>query len=141
MEGFTSNSKPNLIDNNIMMQLEMRKSIIQSGGAEDPGMCSRMWTKLKQDTGAFFYNNFWILLIIGILGYVLWRRYRWHRLSMKHAEEKERMRLRKKREIEKEKRLKMQLHINRMHQKQNTVKPTPKREIGTYDGSTSYAMC
>lgn len=157
MEGFTSNSKPNLIDNNIMMQLEMRKNMIQNGGAEDPGMCSRMWTKLKQDTSAFFYNNFWILLIIILLGYVLWRRYRWHRLSMKHAEEKERMRLKKKRE-EKEKKLKMQLYLNRMSQKQNTVKPTPKneerstkayalsndkrsREFGTYDGSTSYAMC
>lgn len=133
MEAFTSNTKPNLIDNNIMMQLEMRKNMIQSGG-EDVGMCSRMWTKMKQDISAFFYNNFWILLIVVLLGYVLWRRYRWYRISMKTAKEKKK----RKQEIEKEKKLMMKIKRKQREaslKAQRKEPPPEETDLQTYEGT------
>lgn len=136
--------KPNLIDTNIITQLQIQKHAIQQGGQDN--ICSRMWTKLKTDVVEFIHKNFWVLLIIAILGYMLWRRYRWYN-SYHQQKLKEEARRKKEREAEKklEKERKRLLMIRMQQQQEKKKKSIQTNELetkdyGTYDGNV-YAMC
>jgi len=154
MEGFISTTKPKLIDPNIMMQLEIMKNT-QVGG--ENSLCSRIWTKLKTDITSFMYNNFWLLLIIIIIGYILWRRYRWYQaiyLEEKVNEEEKRIRrmerekqrlliLQKEKEKEREKaksKAKM-VQLKEKRKEQDKINSDfGNFDFGTYDGQI-YATC
>lgn len=139
MDTFNVSTKPNLIDSKIMMQLEMKRSMAQMGG-NDAGVCSKVWTKFQSDMSSFFYNNFWVLLIIGFIVYLLWRRYKWYQKTyIKERErEKEKQKLKVKHQIEKEKEKKLRMKILLDKQNKQSEKKEVK-EIGAYDKS-SYAM-
>lgn len=142
MEGFTTISKPSLVDPNLMMQVEMQKAV----GGSGESMCSRIWTKLQSDISSFIYNNFWILLIIVIVLYLLWRRYVWYR-TIYENEKLEKIKRRK--EAEKEKKIKMFLKLQQRQQLQQEMrreerkrKKEESKEYGTWSGiDSNYAMC
>jgi hypothetical protein len=133
MEGFNTVSKPNLIEPHIIMQLDMNKAVQQMGGEE-----VSLGTKVKTDMMSFLCNNFWVLLVIGILGYILRQRYIWYQ-TVHLKKEKARM-LKEQRERQREKeRQREQLIKLRMKEKQKEKKKVVREpEYGTYDG-TVYA--
>jgi hypothetical protein len=142
MEGFATVSKPNLIEPNVMMYLEMKKNMVQTGGATE-SRCSQIWTKFTNDFFSFLHNNFWVLLIIVFFSYLLWKRYKWYQI--KHYQQQQ-DKLKKKKELEKSRKLKLYMAMQqeklrelKQREKKKAVsqalQASKEQPFGTYDGN------
>ena len=134
--------KPSLVDTNIITQMHMIKK--QSGG--DTPVINKIVNKFTTDISSFVTNNFWLLLILFVLLYFLWCRYRWYTNYLKEQELKEREKIKRKKQEYDEKRRKKMLYQIMMEKKKvleekqndeiDIEKPKKKKreDYDTYDG-------